>query len=54
MAERANELLMDAIISGTMEVPNSVLLNHPEIFKRHRSLQLNSRKKTRGNGTSNQ
>ncbi|KAJ1503437.1 hypothetical protein HMI54_008081 [Coelomomyces lativittatus] len=48
--ERANDLLMDAFVSGTTEVPNSVLLSHPEIFKRHRSLQLNSRKKTEGTG----
>ncbi|KAJ1502237.1 hypothetical protein HMI55_002992 [Coelomomyces lativittatus] len=44
--ERANDLLMDAFVSGTTEVPNAVLLGHPEIFKHHRSLQVNSRKRT--------
>ncbi|KAJ1505030.1 hypothetical protein HMI55_001772 [Coelomomyces lativittatus] len=42
MTKRANDLLMDAFVSGTTEVLNSVLLNHLEIFKRHRFLQLNS------------
>ncbi|KAJ1498535.1 hypothetical protein HMI54_012592 [Coelomomyces lativittatus] len=45
ISERANDLLMDAFTAGTTEVPNSVLLSHPEIFKRHRNLQMQGRRK---------
>ncbi|KAJ1497173.1 hypothetical protein HMI55_005649 [Coelomomyces lativittatus] len=36
---------MDAFTAGTTEVPNSVLLSDPEIFKCHCSLQMQGRKK---------
>ncbi|KAJ1507741.1 hypothetical protein HMI55_000656 [Coelomomyces lativittatus] len=39
---------MDAFTAGTTEVPNSVLLGHPEIFKRHRTLQMQGQKREVG------
>ncbi|KAJ1503203.1 hypothetical protein HMI54_008324, partial [Coelomomyces lativittatus] len=48
VSDRANDLLMEAFAAGTTEVPNSVFLNHPEIFKRHRLIQMKSKKREGG------
>ncbi|KAJ1508524.1 hypothetical protein HMI54_003176 [Coelomomyces lativittatus] len=45
VSARANDLLMEAFAAGTMEVPNSVFLSHPEIFKQHQIIQMKGKKR---------
>ncbi|KAJ1502262.1 hypothetical protein HMI55_002978 [Coelomomyces lativittatus] len=45
VSDQANDLLMEAFVAGMTKVPNSVFLNHPEIFKQHRVIQMKGRKR---------